>query len=344
MLVDRLRAWLEHPRPPSDLALPTVEAPPLHDLRVRVPRGEELTQDVLLERYDTYLKAVAPRTVRETGQFARAGDVVVVAMAAFGGGGALPFTAQDGVELVADGPWVLPGITEHLVGRTVDEVVDVPVRFPEDWPAEKLRGETAIYRMRVRSITELHLPDPEDEELLPKLGIALSMDELMEALRDQWVEDESDALVAEARTRVLDLLRGRSPVQVPRELVEREIWERWAQNEGRVLLELGAGEADLNTSFAAWLRSSELAEDITRRIHISLLLGAIAARDGLTLEVEDVDAVVDEAADLLDEDVDDVRAQLKQDPDRLAAVMNQAFHQKVVQHVMDHAEVSFRSR
>jgi trigger factor len=347
MLVDRLKDWLAHPRPPADLPLPQVEAPPLHDLRVKVPAPEDLTPDTLLQAYDAYLKSVAPRTVRADGEPSQAGDLLDVAMAAFQGSAsdeAIPFTAQDHVELVAGGPWVLPGLTEHLVGRLAGEVVDVPVRFPDDWPATGLRGVSASYRVRVRQITELHLPDPDDEDLLPKLGITLGMDELMQALQDRWIDERSDALAEEGQRRVLDLLRGRAPIAVPRALIEREIWERWAGNEGRVLLELGASEADLNTSFAAWLRSDELAADITRRMHVSLLLGAIAKRDGLTLERSDIDAVLESAAEVMDEDPELLREKLRDDPDRAASVANQAFHRKVVRHVLDRAQITFLTR
>lgn len=345
MLVERLRDWLAHPRPPAGLDLPTVQAPALDGLRAEVPAPEALTADALVEEYDRYLLSVAPRIERAPGEPARPGDVVEVALAAFQPDGEhltpIPFTARDGVERIAGAEGPLRNLDEALIGAVLGDRIDVPVTFPDDWPVAGLRGLHVRMLARVQRITELQMPDPDDEDLLARLGVVLDMEELMQALRERWTEARSEALADEGRKRVLEALRARAPLQVPTELMERAIWERWAHEEGRILLDLDADEDDLELSLGAWAESKELAADVVRGAHVALVLRAIAERDGLTLERDDIDAALEDAADELDEEVDDLRAALRDDPTRAVAVANQAFHDKVVRHVMDQAEIIF---
>lgn len=345
MLIDRLRSWIDDPTPPQGLAMPTVEPPPLHDLRVSVPApgpDRELTEEGLLALFAERVRELAPRRRRETGEFAAPGDEVRLQMCFFADGSARARTAAAGRWLIAGEPWELPGVGEALVGVTADELLAIPVRFPDDWPAVALRGVAGIYRARVLEIDEVTLPgDPEDPGFLQALGVDVDLPTFMVQLREEYVAGLTRALQDQAITLTLALLRGRSPVEVPKELVERETFERWARAEGAPMLALGADEADLNLSFASWLRDDFLRTEITDRVHNALLIGAIGRRDGVQITDATLEARLEEVAGPLGFTVDEAKAAMREDPASGERFVQEAYHLQCVDWIMANATVRY---
>ncbi|MCA9567723.1 MAG: hypothetical protein KC656_07765 [Myxococcales bacterium] len=343
MLIDDLKATLAG-APPPVLDLPPIEAPPLHDLIVVVPAlppEREVDEARLLELYEARIRETAPRRRRETGEFAKAGDEVLVTMAFFHEGKALAFTAVDRELLVAGEPWSVPGVGEGLIGATYEELSSIRTTFPEDHEAAWLRGVTGTWRARILEIDVVSEPDWEAPDLLAQHGIDLSLDDFMVALREEEIANMALELKNQAVEITLDLLRKRAPYTVPREAVEREIYTRWAGHEGRVLLELGAGESDLNLSFAAWLRDEATFADCERRVHVAVILAAIAERDGVTLSREALQDALDTAAAMTGATPEAIKADLKDDPAGRAAFEQDAYHIQLVDHVLSHARIRY---
>lgn len=345
MLIDTLRRWVENPAPPTDLPpLPKVEAPHLHDLVVVVPplpADREVTAERLMELFDERVRACSPRRRRETGEFAAVGDEVVLDLAFFHEGKALAFTAGDRETFVVGAPGQKPDIGPQLVGCTYEEVAAIRHTFPDDHEAAWLRGVSGTWRARVLEIDEVLTPDGDDPAFLEKLGITLDMQGLMEALKDEEINRLAYELKQSGVEQALDLLRARSPLTIPRELVERELFERWAAAEGQVLLRLGAGESDLNLSFAAWLRSDEAFADAERRVHISALLGAIAERDQLQLTEDALRQTLEIGAAMAGVTVQEAKEAIRDNPVQRRAVEQDAFHLMLVEHVLEKARVRY---
>ncbi|MCA9488427.1 MAG: hypothetical protein KC621_00845 [Myxococcales bacterium] len=340
MLVEQVQAFLRSPDTLPQVTLPAIEAPSLEGVQVIVRGPPELDPDTLQQLYQQHLERIAPRRRLAVGEFAEPGDVVMVAMGVFTlEGAALPYTFQAPVELTAGGGWLLPEVPAALVGRTESELFDVPVVFPEDWPAAWLRGAQAVFRIRVRSIDRPDLPEADDPELLPKLGITLSLNGLMAALRDQWIEERSDELVAAAEHAALDELLGRVEIPVAEEAIEAQIWRYWARDEGSVILELEGHEADLHATLAAWLRSEDLRQQVGRAYRLAALLSAIARRSGIEVRAADLDVLIAEGAAGAGVDPDAAARAFREDPGQALLLADRALQRRIVRHVLDQAEV-----
>lgn len=335
MIIDSLRARLAGGRP-EPIVLPDVEAPPLHDMVVVVPPlppDREVDAERLMGLFKEKMQDLAPRRRKETGEFAEPGDEVTVTAAFFHEGKALAFTAVDRETLVAGEAWSAPGLGEGLVGSTYEELASVRTTFPSDHAAAWLRGVSGTWRARVLGIDAVGEPDWNNPDL--------DVDAFMEALREEEIANMALELRTRAVNQALDLLCRRSPIDIPRPAVESEIFDRWAAHEGRVLLDLGAGESDLNLSLAAWLRDDATYADAERRIHVSALLSAIARRDGLALTHEALRDAVDLAATQLGIGYEETKKAVGADPLQRAAMEQSAFHLQLVDHVMEHARVRY---
>ena len=57
----------------------------------------------------------------------------------------------------------IPGFEEQLVGAEIGKEVEVNVTFPEDYQAEDLKGQAAVFKCTVKEIKEKELPELDDE-------------------------------------------------------------------------------------------------------------------------------------------------------------------------------------
>ncbi len=345
MLKQKVLARLRGEIPAEAPALPEVEAPPLQGLQIVVPplpEDREWDEDDFVEAYVNAVQAAMPRRQKEIGEFAEPGDEVTLTAAFFHEGKALAFTAIDRETVVAGEPWPgFPGMGEGLVGVTVGELASIEATFPDDHEAEWLRGVRGAWRVRVHAIFEVPEPDWEDPNLLASIGFEGSLEAYMEKLREAEVASMAAELRLQAMHMALDRLRTRAVFSVPRELVEAELFERWVQEEAKVLVELGASESDLNLSLAAWLRDPDLYADAEKRVHISALLAAIAKRDRIEPSEEALQDALEMGAAAAGLEPDVFKREMAGDASLRRSFLENAYHLQLAEYVLSQASVHY---
>mgnify|MGYP002518830357 CR=1 FL=1 len=57
----------------------------------------------------------------------------------------------------------IPGFEEQIAGHTIGEEFDVNVTFPEEYHAAELAGKPAVFKVTVKAITQIDLPELDDD-------------------------------------------------------------------------------------------------------------------------------------------------------------------------------------
>ncbi len=57
----------------------------------------------------------------------------------------------------------IPGFEEQIVGHVIGEDFDVNVSFPEEYHAAELAGKPAVFKVTIKSITKIDLPELDDD-------------------------------------------------------------------------------------------------------------------------------------------------------------------------------------
>ena len=70
--------------------------------------------------------------------------------------------AEDFDLTVGSGSFI-PGFEDQIIGKNIGEEFDVNVTFPEDYHVEKLRGKSAVFKCKVKSISEHQVPELNDD-------------------------------------------------------------------------------------------------------------------------------------------------------------------------------------
>lgn len=91
------------------------------------------------------------------------GDTVVIDFEGFVDG--VPFEGgkDENYPLVLGSHTFVDNFEEQLVGKSIDEEVTVNVTFPEDYHSEELAGKPAMFKVLVKEIKTVELPELDDE-------------------------------------------------------------------------------------------------------------------------------------------------------------------------------------
>ena len=173
---------------------------------------------------------------------------------------------------------------------------------------EEVDGETRVRHFRVKAgvVKEKDLP-PLDDEFAAKLGEF----ENLEALRDQVEErlrvEKRDHAQNEKEQAVLEQLRDRHPLELPRGVVEEEtrhLLQEYAESLGHQGVELEKAKIDWEGL------AQEVRPQAERRVHVRLLLDAVADNDDIQVEPEEFEARLAELAKAQGQTTSAIRAAL----------------------------------
>ncbi|MBM4289593.1 MAG: trigger factor [Deltaproteobacteria bacterium] len=180
----------------------------------------------------------------------------------------------------------LPGDFEkHLVGLTKGESVAFPLDVPADFINPALAGKSVEFRVKVLEIKYLAVPEL-DDALAQSFGEDFkTLTELREAVRVDLQRRGEREQYEKMRSQLLDLIYQNNPVEAPPTLVRQE-QQRLLSSQLNLLQSRGLNIAGLDSE-KMMERMREPAEKQTR---INLILEKIAAREGITVSEEDVEA------------------------------------------------------
>jgi trigger factor len=162
---------------------------------------------------------------------AQTGDQVVIDFEGTVDGN--PFTGNKGeqVPVVLGSNSMIPGFEDQLAGLTAGEEATISITFPEDYPAGEVAGKAAEFRVKVHSVSEMVLPELDDE-----FARAFGMeDKGIEGLRAEVTSNMQRELKSIISSNLKDqLFTGlleNNPVEVPRNLVDSELAQLQSQQE-----------------------------------------------------------------------------------------------------------------
>jgi len=154
------------------------------------------------------------------------GDVVLIDFEgliegkAFEGGKATDYTLELG------SGQLIEGFEEQLAGAGAGEERQVAVSFPEDYQAEHLAGEDAVFKVEVKEVREKVLPELDDD-----FASEASEFDTLEELRADIAKRVGEAIGERAeqdfRVAAVDAAVAASTVEVPEPLVKARAEERW---------------------------------------------------------------------------------------------------------------------
>ena len=227
---------------------------------------------------------------------------------------------------------MIPGFTEQIEGHKAGDKFTIQVKFPEDYHAENLKGKDAEFDIVVNSVSELSLPEV-NEDFVKVFGVKDgSLDTFKKELRKNMERELNRAQYTITRGKLFDALVAQyGEFAVPEAYVEAEK-ERLAKNFEQQMRAYGMKKLPDS------LKKDDMFNDEAVK---SARLGAIVRKivDSLGLAKpsdEFVEAQLEQIAGAY-EDPAELKEQIRKDKTQFDAVQNAALESEVVAKVMEKA-------
>ena len=272
---------------------------------------------------------------RKKGSKAKDGDQVVIDFKgsvdgeAFDGG-----TAEDFPLVLGSGSFI-PGFEEQLSGVKAGDEKEVAVTFPESYGAKNLAGKAASFAVTVKAVKS---PKPAaiDDALATRFGVE-SLDKLKEQIRTRLGDEYAQASRAILKRRLMDALDEMVSFELPPTLVEVEakqiahqLWhEEHHDHHGHDHAEIPPTEDHL-----------KLAE---RRVRLGLLLAEIGNKNEIAVADQELQRALFAQARQYPGQERQFLEFVQKNPQALQQIRAPLFEEKVVDYILELAEVSEKS-
>ncbi len=244
--------------------------------------------------------------------------------------------AEDAALVIGSGQFI-PGFEEQLTGVKTGDEKTITVTFPEDYPAENLKGKEAEFDVTVKAV-KVETETKVDDDFATSLGLD-SLDKLKELLRGQLEQQTAGLTRTQMKRALLDQLAAGHDFEVPGKMVDAEFEQIWAQ-----LQQEAAKDEDPDKAMKEIEAEKDDYRSIAeRRVRLGLLLSEIGQANGVEVTAQEMSMLVQQAAQQYrEEDRERFVQYVQQEPMAAAQLRAPLYEDKVVDFLFDKAEVSER--
>src|SRR5665811_49623 len=158
------------------------------------------------------------------------GDVLLVDFEGLVDGKAFEGGKANDYLLELGGGQLIEGFEEQLSGATGGETRKVEVGFPDDYQAEELAGEDAVFTVEVKEVREKVLPEL-DDDFAAEASEFDSLDELRDDIAKRLAEAVGERAEQDFRVAAVDAAAAQAKLDLPEQLATARATERWERVE-----------------------------------------------------------------------------------------------------------------
>lgn len=149
-------------------------------------------------------------------------DKVIIDFEGYIDGEALEGGKAEDFELDLGAKSMIPGFEDGIVGMSADEEKEINLTFPEAYHNDKFSGKSATFRIKLKNIQAMTLPEL-DDAFAEKNGVKEGgFEKLKQDIREN-MQEEADAQVrSQFNESVLDILLAKNQILLPSVLVQQE--------------------------------------------------------------------------------------------------------------------------
>jgi trigger factor len=313
--------------------------PPIELTNFKTIKLTKLTGDVTDAEVDEAVARITaqnkPYSPKSEGGKAAKDDRVIISFAGtidgqpFEGG-----SGDDSVVMIGSNTFI-PGFEDQLVGIAAGETRTLKVTFPAHYPKAELAGKNAEFVVTAKSI-ETPGTVTVDDDFAKSLGLE-SLAKLHEAIKERVVAEHVGMSRQKIKRELLDELDTRHKFEPPPSLVEDEFDRIWKsvqsemENEKKTFADEGTTEDKAKAEYRA------IAE---RRVRLGLVLAEIGEKNTITVTDEELNRAVMEQTRRFAGQEQRVWDYYRQNPQAVAALRAPIYEEKVVDFLLELAEVT----
>ena len=226
------------------------------------------------------------------------GDIAVIDFEGFKDGKAFEGGKGENYPLEIGSNSFIPGFEEQLIGMKAGEEKEINVTFPDDYHAESLKGQPAVFKVKVNEVKEVKIPEL-DKEFFEDLG----MDGIdsKEALEKQVKENITAQKEKEVEDKYIDSLLAKiaenTEIDVPETMINDET-DRMVDSFAEHIQMQGITIEQFYqfTHSTKEALKEQYKEEALKRIKYRLILDAIIKAEKIKVTDDEIDLKIEEIA------------------------------------------------
>lgn len=266
----------------------------------------------------------------------KAGDFVLISYQGFIDGKPFEDGSGDDYMLEIGSKTFIPGFEDQLIGAKRGEEREIKVTFPENYHADHLSGQDAVFRTRIKEIKEKKLPKLNDE-FAKNVSQFDTFAELKREIRKNIADTKKRQAESQKREDVINFVTDLVEVEIPFSMVERQIdfivkeFEMSLKREKKDLSSYLAQMGDTLENFRNNFR-----DEASRRVKTDLVLDAIIKDKKMAVSDEEAEAEIKRLAENASRDLDEIKAQMT--PEHINYLKSRLLLMKAVDYLVSKAK------
>lgn len=304
------------------------------DLEVEKQEVEVTEEDI--ENDINQVREQNSRLINVTDRAVEDGDQVVIDFEGFIDGVAFEGGKGEDYPLTIGSHSFIDTFEEQLIGKNVDEEVEVNVTFPEDYNSEDLQGKPALFKVVIKEIKVKELPEV-DDEFAKDVSEFETLAEYKEDIKAKLLEQKEKQALQQKQESLIEKAIENSTMEIADSMIELEA-ENMAYDFAQRLQYQGLS-LEQYFSFTgqnmATLKDNMKVE-AEKKIKSRLVLEAIAKAENLEVTDEDLKVELEKMADAYKMDYAKLEENLK-DQER-EAVRDDLLLNKAVEFITENSK------
>jgi len=294
----------------------------------------EIADEEVVKRLEQLAEMQTSYEDKDEGAEAADGDSLTIDFVGKVDGEEFEGGAAEGVDLVIGQGRFIPGFEEQLVGAKAGDETTVKVTFPEDYQAEHLAGKEAEFAVKVSAVKA-----PVKTEINDELATKFGMDDLAtleERVKEQIEQEYAGYSREKVKRELLDKLDDMYSFEVPATLLEAEfnqIWEQFThemEHQEKTFDDMDKSEEEFRAEY------QKIAD---RRVKLGLVLAEIGRQNKIEVPNEELSQAIAQQAQRFPGQEQQVFQYYQQNPEALAQIRAPMLEDKVVDYVLELAQV-----
>ncbi len=233
----------------------------------------------------------------------------------------------------------IPGFAEQIVGKNIGDEFNINVTFPAEYHDEKLKGQPAVFKIKLNEIKERQVPDLNDA-IEQKIEPFKTVDDLKADIQKYLDNQKENSNRQNSENAVFAKVIEAASVEIPQTMIDREA-ESLTNDYKQRLQAQGLSWEALEKTQGAESLTDTIKEDAKVRIKNSLVIDKIAKAENIKLEPQDLQKKFSQLGAAYGMNQTDLMKQLGKNPEVLASLSQQALNDKVRDFLMQKNTVKF---
>ncbi len=273
---------------------PEVELGSYKGIKVEKP-SVEVTEDDINGELESVRKQNS-RTIPVEDRAVKDGDITTIDFEGFVDGEAFEGGKGTDYPLTIGSHSFIDTFEEQLIGKNIGEETEVNVTFPEDYQAENLKGKAAMFKVTVKEIKAVELPEV-DDDFAQDVSEFDTLDEYKEDIRKKLLEKKEADAKNEVENKAIEALIEDSKMEIPEPMIDLQV-RQMAEDFARRIQSQGISVEQYFqfTGLTSEKMLGEMRPQALKRIQSRLVLEAVAKAENFEITEDDINAEIDRMA------------------------------------------------